>query len=89
MRPGTGETASSRLHDQGQNRCTVAVDNVEITKKHHNNCRVIYLLSGNDTKVIGTHWPGPAKAPVHVNQYLFYLRPIIEFEFYPVNLGYM
>ena len=35
---------------------------------HDPPCRVTYWLSGNNTDVIGTHWPGPAKAPVHVNQ---------------------
>ena len=44
MRPGIRETTSPRPHDQGQNKRTVAVDNVEITEKHHNNQRFKHYL---------------------------------------------
>ncbi len=36
--------SSSRPHNQGQNRRTVAVDNVEITERHHNNQKFKHYL---------------------------------------------
>ncbi len=44
MRPGTGEAASSQPHDQNRIRHTVAVDNVGITEKHHNNRKFKHYL---------------------------------------------
>ncbi len=44
MRPGTGGASSSRPHDQNQMRRTVAVDNIKITEKHHNNQKFKHYL---------------------------------------------